>query len=278
MDIFSSIPDINGDVPEEIILPEQTDSIRRVNINGKRHYEVTTKDGVIIGAFPSITTILSETQDKTFLKKWKDRVGDAEAYKISVDATERGNVMHRLCELYCELPDSMDKHKRLQLMLETARTDDEVNQHDTRAIIVGTQLFFNFYHTGFFDNIKKGIFQEKFLWNYFIYKGEDLSYAGTVDNFSVVIENGHKKVIDFKTSKKRKPDKWIISYKKQCAAYSYAIKARYDIMPDGCEIWISNEMDNDPQCFKMNSDDIKYYFKEFMKDRRKLNQIKKETV
>jgi hypothetical protein len=277
MDIFSSIPDINGDVPEEIILPEQTDSIRRVNINGKRHYEVTTKDGVIIGAFPSITTILSETQDKTFLKKWKDRVGDAEAYKISVDATERGNVMHRLCELYCELPD-MDKHKRLQLMLETARTDGEVNQHDTRAIIVGTQLFFNFYHTGFFDNIKKGIFQEKFLWNYFIYKGEDLSYAGTVDNFSVVIENGHKKVIDFKTSKKRKPDKWIISYKKQCAAYSYAIKARYDIMPDGCEIWISNEMDNDPQCFKMNSDDIKYYFKEFMKDRRKLNQIKKETV
>ena len=196
MDIFSSIPDINGNITEHIILPERTESIRRVNINGKRHYEVTTKDGTIIGSFPSITTILSQTQDNTFLEKWRERIGDEPADKISVEATERGTVMHRLCELYCELPDTLDNHKRLQMMIEKARDDDEVNQHDTRSIIVGTQLFFNFYYAGLFSKIKMGIFQERFLWNHLIYKGEDLSYAGTVDNFSVVFEDNHKKVID----------------------------------------------------------------------------------
>lgn len=277
MDIFSSIPDIDGFKSDKIILPDQNESIKRININGKRHYEVTSKDGVVIGAFPSITTILSETQDNKFLDDWRERIGLEEANKISIEATERGTVMHRMCEIYCELSDNINKDKRLQMMIEIARYDDEVNQHDTRSIIVGTQLFFNFYHSGFFQTIKQGIFQEKFLWNHIIYKGEDLSYAGTVDNFSVVFENNFKKVIDFKTAKKKKKDEWIISYKKQCAAYSYAIKARYDIMPDGCEIWISNEIDSKPQCFKMDSDDIKYYFKEFMKNRLKLNKMKKES-
>ena len=273
MDIFSSIPDINGDINEEIILPVQNESIRRVNIDGKRYYEVTSDNGSIIGSFPSITTVLSKTQDNTFLDKWRERVGHEEANSISVKATERGTVMHRLCELYCELPDSMDRHKRLKTTIDLANDDKEVNQHDTRSIIVGTQLFFNFYNSGFFNSIKRGIFQEKFLWNHLVYRGEDLSYAGTVDNFSIVFDGNKKKVIDFKTAKKRKSEEWILSYKKQCSAYSYAIEARYGIMPDGCEIWISNEVDNDPQCFKMDSDDIKYYFKEFMKDRRRFNNL-----
>ena len=63
----------------------------------------------------------------------------------------------------------------------------------------------------------------------------------------------------------------------QIAAYSLAYWEMNGVKPEGGEIWISNEVDNDPQCFKMNSDDIKYYFKEFLKDRRKLNQIKKES-
>ena len=157
-------------------------------------------------------------------------------------------------------------------MLEDCRQDEEILQFDARAIVVGSQLFYNFYQTGFFDRIKKGVFQEKFLWNKLEHDGEDLSYAGTVDNLSIM-DDDMLKVVDFKTSKKAKDEKWIISYKKQCAAYAYAIKERYNLMPQGAEIWISNEVDRFPQCFTLNENDLKFYFKEFLKDRIKFNSL-----
>ena len=33
-------------------------------------------------SLPSVTTILSKTQDKSFLKKWKERVGEKKAEKL----------------------------------------------------------------------------------------------------------------------------------------------------------------------------------------------------
>jgi hypothetical protein len=47
-------------------------------------------------------------------------------------------------------------------------------------------------------------------------------------------------------------------------------------MPEGAEIWISNEIDRYPQCFSLNLNDIKMYFKEFLKDRLKFNEILKD--
>jgi len=274
MDIFAKPGD---NLPEKIELIPQTHSIERVMINEKRHYEVKTEDGEIIGAFPSVTSILGTTKDQSGLDRWREKVGHERALQIGKDAVERGTVMHRLCELYCNLPEHLQKEERLQVMLEQSREDPEINQYDARAIVVGSQLFYNFYQTDFFERIKQGIFQEKFLWNHILYKNkkgiiEDLSYAGTVDNFSLMDDN-MKKVVDFKTAKKAKQEKWIVSYKKQCAAYSYAINERYKIMPQGAEIWISNEVDRYPQCFTMNSNDIKHYFREFLKDRRKFNEI-----
>jgi len=274
MDIFSKQSD---NLPEVVPLQEQTHTIQRVTINDKRHYEVKTESGIIVGAFPSVTSILGATKDQRGLDRWRKLVGHDVAEQIGKDAVERGTVMHRLCELYCELPDNMEKNERLQTMLELSRLDKEVNQYDARAIIIGSQLFYNFYQTDFFERIQSGIFQEKFLWNQILYTNkdgiiEDLSYAGTVDNFSLMDDN-LKKVVDFKTAKKAKEEKWIISYKKQCAAYSYAIKERYGIMPEGAEIWISAEDNRHPQCFILNSNDLKYWFREFLKDRRKFNEI-----
>lgn len=278
MDIFDKTNNIN-EVPKrpEITLPEQNYTIKRVEINGKRHYEVRSLDDAVIGAFPSVTSILGSTKDQSGLDKWRDRVGHDVAKKIGKDAVERGTVMHRLCELYCNFSEDIPKHERLQLMLEESRNDEEILQFDARAIIIGSQLFYNFYQTDFFDRIKQGIFQEKFIWNKLSYTNkngvtEDLSYAGTLDNFSIM-DDDLKKIVDFKTAKKAKQEKWIESYKKQCAAYSYAVKERYGIMPEAGEIWISNEIDRYPQCFTMNSNDIKFYFKEFIKDRIKFNKL-----
>lgn len=260
MDIFSTHSNISTQKKEEpkIILPEDNFKIERVIINEKRHYKVQETDGTLIGTFPSVTSVLGSTKDQSGLDKWRNRVGHEAAEKIGKDATERGTVMHRLCELYCTLPSDMSKEEKLSETLELSRQDEEINQFDARAIIVGSQLFYNFYNTDFFSRIKYSIAQEKFLWTKI-----GGGYAGTFDNLSMMDDN-LVKVVDFKTAKKPKDEKYIEDYKRQGAAYSIAIWDRYGIKPRGVEIWISNEKERFPQCYTMNENDIKHYFKLFL--------------
>lgn len=63
---------------------------------GKRVY--TTPEG---NHYPSITTILSSTGDKTGLEAWKKRVGKEKAAKIVKEATENGSAMHDILEAHC---------------------------------------------------------------------------------------------------------------------------------------------------------------------------------
>lgn len=266
MDIFSPCSLIKEqDKINKIKLPEDNFIINRTEISGKRHYKVEELSGELIGIFPSVTSILGATKDKTNLEKWKNRIGEKEAEKIGKDATDRGTVMHRLCELYCTLPHDMTKDEKLKQTLELSREDDEIIQFDARAIIVGSQLFYNFYNTDFFSRIKYSIAQEKFLWTKI-----GGGYAGTFDNLSLMDDNIIK-VVDFKTAKKPKDEKYIVDYKLQGAAYSIAIWDRYNIKPKGVEIWISNEMERFPQCYTMNENEITHYFKMFIE---RLNQFK----
>ena len=110
MDPFSSKMGSNF-----ILMSEQ---ISRVEISGKRHYQVK-KDNDIIGTFPSVTTILSATSDKSGLVKWRKRVGEEEANRISTLSMNRGTVMHRLVELYKPLPG--DKKEKLNQLKELAK-------------------------------------------------------------------------------------------------------------------------------------------------------------
>ena len=49
---------------------------------------------------PSVTTILSRTKDKTFLKEWRARVGEAKAEKIISDSSQIGTALHLYIEHY----------------------------------------------------------------------------------------------------------------------------------------------------------------------------------
>ena len=64
-------------------------------ISGVRHY--TDGDTPV----PSVTTILSETGDKTALFEWRKRVGDAEANRISRESAGLGTKVHNALENYC---------------------------------------------------------------------------------------------------------------------------------------------------------------------------------
>lgn len=238
------------------------ESIKRVELNGLRHYEVTSDTGEVIGVYPSITTVLGETTDKSGLDKWRKRVGEAEAKRIGELSMNRGTVMHRLIELYKAT--SGTKEDRLNKLKEIASTDEETQQYSGEEngaiwLASGWDMFMKFYFNSsqYFDRIEKVISAEVFLWS-------KQGYAGTVDNISKMTD-GRTLVIDYKNSRRPKRDAWVQDYFVQGSAYFIAHWERSGMKPDGVEIWIANEEDSIPQTFSLTVEDIKYYFAEFQR-------------
>ena len=240
-------------------------TLKRVHKNGQRFYQVSEGQDVV-GLFPSITTVLSGTSDKTGLEEWRKRVGEEEADRISKLSMNRGTVMHRLIELYKPLTGSPEA--RLQALKVLASGDPEVNQfeHDENGTLwreEGWKMFMKFWynHSRFFDRVTEVLEAETFL---FSVKGG--GYAGTVDNVSKVYDpfDGEKiLIIDYKNSRKPKREDWIQDYFVQASAYWVAYWERTGNKPDGVEIWIANEKDDLPQVFSLDNGEIRLYFQQF---------------
>ena len=73
--------------------------LRTENIEGKRHY--VTPDG---NKYISITTLLSNLS-KAGIQKWRARVGEVEANRISTKASRQGTRVHSICEGYIKNQD-----------------------------------------------------------------------------------------------------------------------------------------------------------------------------
>ena len=246
--------------------------IKRVHENGLRFYQVT-EGSDIVAKLPSVTTILGETKDKSGLEKWRKRVGEKEADRISNLSMSRGTIMHRLIELY-KTKTSGEAQDRLVELKEIAKTDDEVNEfseHENGELYLeeAWKFFYKFWFNSadYFDTIKEVIEAETFLWTV---KGG--GWAGTVDNISEVVD-GKIKIIDYKNSRKPKREEWVIDYYLQASAYFIAYWDMSGKKADGAEIWIANEVDNLPQKFTLTQSDLEFYAKEFIK-RRKMFQDK----
>lgn len=155
-------------------------SLDRETIDGVRYYD--TPDGQKL---VSITSIISHYNREIFIK-WRKRVGEEEANKISKQSTSRGTDMHTLVENYMLNKDLPTVQPLSEFLFKQAKTDlDRI------------------------DNIH-AIEQALF--------SKELGVAGTVD--CIAEFDGELAVIDFKTSKKPKPEKWIQHYYVQCAAYA----------------------------------------------------------
>jgi len=76
-------------------LPELDFDLKSVTVEGSRKY--TTPEG---NSYPSVTTILSHSTDKSFLIKWRKRVGEEESNKIVKKSSGRGTKLHSVCEKY----------------------------------------------------------------------------------------------------------------------------------------------------------------------------------
>ncbi|AUS02608.1 restriction endonuclease type II-like protein [Vibrio phage 2.275.O._10N.286.54.E11] len=159
-------------------------------IDGKIRLYVTHS-----GNLPSVTTILSKTEDpdtKAGLKAWRDWVGDAKADEIVKEACDIGTLMHENLENRLI---GAEEHKGTMPMRKLARRMADVIQKNA------------------WPNINEVWSQEKPLF----YEG---LWAGTSDLIGV--HDGTPAIMDYKNS--RQPKKWekIKNYRLQCAAYALA--------------------------------------------------------
>ena len=164
-------------------------TLKRVTAkSGQRQYTGDDNQPV-----PSVTTVLSETGDKTALINWRKRVGDAEATRISTEAAGLGTKVHNALEKYVLLEDY----------------DIKGNNHI--SIMAKNMLD---------EMIKKGLSQVDEIWGVEVALIAKGLYACTSD--AVGMFNGEESIIDFKTAKKIKKREWIEDYFMQGCAYALA--------------------------------------------------------
>ena len=188
--------------------------LNTVTENGKRCYVTPTGE-----KYPSVTTVLSNYK-KDGIIKWRKRVGEKEANKISTKASRRGTKVHKLCEDYLNnesafqgyTPDNVDMFKTIQPTL---------------------------------NEIEVVYAQERTLYSH------HLKTAGRVD--CVGKFRGKTHIIDFKTSNKPKKWEWIDNYFMQGSAYSVMWEEMTGVPVPYIAIIIA-VADDTPQVFVENRD------------------------
>jgi len=176
------------------------------------------------GDYPSITTILGKTANNVWLQKWKDKVGEEEAARISKEATDRGTLVHEYAERYF--------NNDALIYSDLANETSDVIQMSKDLIKIA--------ETG----VEEIWGQEQVLWS------KKLAYAGRCD--MVGVWKGKPAIIDFKTSKKVKYIKQIKDYFIQCCAYAVAHNEMFGTGIRDVVILITVE-GKDPQCFETSA-------------------------
>tara|TARA_A100001037_G_C14927915_1_gene534670 strand:- start:102 stop:791 length:690 start_codon:yes stop_codon:yes gene_type:complete len=152
-------------------------------IDGVRYYTLPSGK-----KSPSITSVTSFYNRQTFIN-WRKKVGEEVANKITKVSTDRGTRFHDLVEKY--------------LLNKDIDTIDGVLP-TTKALFLAAK--------DSLDNINNIHALEKPLYS------EYFGIAGRVD--CIAEYNGELAIIDFKTSNKIKPEKWLENYFVQETAYA----------------------------------------------------------
>jgi genome maintenance exonuclease 1 len=165
-------------------------TLDRETIDGVRYYDTPTGEKLV-----SITSVISHYNREIF-REWRAKVGNDEANRVTKQATSRGTDMHTLAESHLRNLELPSVQPLSEYLFKQAKPDlDKI------------------------DNIH-AIEQALF--------SKELGVAGTVD--CIAEYEGELAVIDFKTSKKPKPKKWIEHYFVQCAAYACMLYEMTGIM------------------------------------------------
>ena len=217
---------------------------------------------------PSVTTILKLVKNEKY-EKLREEFGYERWDKIMYDAAERGTVMHRMLELFLlEWAKEKDVDRSLKkaqiYAIEESRRDDGkylgyVNK--------GRDLFWNFYHDMFWENIEEVVDNEAFL--YTTFKG---GWAGACD-FVYKDKQQNLIVEDFKSSTSPKDEEDILGYKLQISAYMFMCAEKYKEVPKEGRIRLANEQTSTIQTFTVYDYELKYYLGKFIDLAKKFREI-----
>ena len=199
----------------------------RITDHGTRVYNIAGYK------LPSVTTILAQTKDKTYLNDWRNKIGNEEAERIFNLSSKRGTAMHKFLE------------KHIQGTGYEDLTDIGVQAKPMAQKIIEIG----------FTPIEHYFGCEVMLH----YPG---LYAGSTD--LVCEHNGLETIADFKQSNKPKREEWIDDYKLQIAAYAMAHDYVY-----GSQIRQGIIMVCTPDCyyqeFKFQDGELRRWKHEFLK-------------
>ena len=166
------------------ILDYGFESLPTENIDGKRYYITPTGE-----KYPSVTSVTG-LLNRDGIKKWRKRVGEKTANKISTQAARHGTSAHQLFEDYIRGDNFEEKFKGAMPTTQQAfiSLEKQLNQ------------------IGVVHGLESPLYSH------------NLQLAGRVD--CIAEWNGKLSVIDFKTSAKPKQEKWIQNYFIQETAYA----------------------------------------------------------
>jgi len=156
--------------------------LEREHIDGVRYYKIPDEDELV--KMVSITSVTSHFNKEIFIK-WRKRVGNEEADRVTKAATGRGTDMHTLTEHYLKNEDLPEVRPISDFLFKIAK--GKLNKINNIYALEGPLY------------------------------SKELGIAGTVD--CIAEYDGELAIIDFKTSKKPKPRNWIEHYFVQCMAY-----------------------------------------------------------
>jgi len=168
-------------------------SLDRETIDGVRYYKVPDEEELI--RLVSITSVTSHFNKEIFVK-WRKRVGEEEANRITKKATSRGTDMHTLVEHHLKNEDLPKVQPISDFLFKISKST--------------------------LNNINNIHALESSLYS------KELGIAGTVD--CIAEYEGELAIIDFKTSAKPKPEDWIEHYFVQCMAYGCMLYEMTGIM------------------------------------------------
>jgi hypothetical protein len=201
--------------------------VSRSTDQGSRSYDV---DGTKL---PSVTTILAQTKDQSYLDSWKAKVGNEEAERIKNLSSKRGTSMHKFIEKHITGVGYDD-------LTEIGRQAKPMAQ---KIIDVGLTPVTEYYGS------------EVSLY----YPG---LFAGSTD--LVCMHNGKETIADFKQANKPKREDWIQDYFLQIGAYAMAHDQMYGSNIEQGIIMVCTP-DLYYQEFKFDGPRMKHYRHEFLK-------------
>jgi genome maintenance exonuclease 1 len=186
-----------------------------IRIDGEmRHYETPTGE-----RYPSVTTVLGNTKDKSGLIAWRKRVGDEEADRTMKRSGRRGTAVHLMCEKLV-LNQPIDFKAEMPLNVMMFKQLEKFLTENVNSIRVSEGSLFS----------------------------HKLKVAGSVD--LVANYRNHAAIIDFKTSAKNKRTDWIEDYFLQAAMYSYMLWEMTQMYHPKLVIAIAMEEEIQPQIFE----------------------------